>query len=123
VNPRRIPTVTVDELPDDAAILDVREPDEWRAGHVEGSRHVPMNSVPTALQFDPALIAADRPVYVICAMGGRSGQVVAWLVHHGYDAVNIAGGMHAWQDSGRPMVTGDSAAEGGGGNARPPTVL
>jgi rhodanese-related sulfurtransferase len=37
-------------------------------------------------------------------MGGRSAQVTAWLVGNGFDAVNVAGGMHAWEDAGRPMV-------------------
>jgi rhodanese-related sulfurtransferase len=101
----RIPTVTLAELPADAAILDVREPFEWAAGHIDGALHVPMNSIPATVQLQPELIPAHRPTYVVCGMGGRSGQVVAWLVHHGYDAVNVAGGMHAWEDAGRAMVS------------------
>ncbi len=38
-------------------------------------------------------------------MGGRSAQVAAWLNQQGYDAVNVAGGMHAWEDAGRPMIS------------------
>lgn len=114
MNLHQIPTITLDELPADATILDVREPYEWRAGHIAGARHVPMNSVPVTVTHDPDAIPNDRRVYAVCGMGGRSGQVVAWLVHHGYDAVNVAGGMHAWQDAGRPMI-----AE----NGQPPTVL
>ena len=40
--PGDIPTVTVSEVPGSAVVLDVREPDEWTAGHIEGARHVPM---------------------------------------------------------------------------------
>jgi rhodanese-related sulfurtransferase len=105
-----VPTITLDELPADALVLDVREPDEWRAGHIEGAVHVPMNSVPTTVTYEPATIPSDRRVHVMCAMGGRSAQVTAWLVANGFDAVNIAGGMHAWEDTGRPMVAeGDQA--------------
>ncbi|MGH8962054.1 MAG: rhodanese-like domain-containing protein [Jatrophihabitantaceae bacterium] len=99
-----IPTVTLDELPADARILDVREQFEWNEGHIAGAQHVPMNSVPNRVSYEPDLIERDERVYVICAMGARSGQVTAWLVHNGYDAVNVGGGMNAWQDAGRPIV-------------------
>lgn len=100
----QIPTVTLDELPSDARILDVREEFEWNEGHIAGALHVPMNSVPSRVTYEPDLIKPDERVYVVCAMGGRSAQVTAWLVHNGYDAVNVAGGMHAWADAGRPVV-------------------
>jgi rhodanese-related sulfurtransferase len=100
----KVPTVTLDELPADALVLDVREPHEWAAGHIDGAVHVPMNSVPATVAHDPDRIPSDRRVHVVCAMGGRSAQVTAWLVGNGVDAVNVAGGMHAWEDAGRPMV-------------------
>ncbi|MEO6885098.1 MAG: rhodanese-like domain-containing protein [Jatrophihabitantaceae bacterium] len=105
MNPNQIPSITLDGLPEGAHILDVREDFEWAAGHVEGAVHVPMNDVPNRVSYEPDLLANDRTTYVICAMGGRSGQVTAWLVQNGHDAVNVAGGMHAWADSGRPMVS------------------
>ncbi|HEY3737305.1 MAG TPA: rhodanese-like domain-containing protein [Jatrophihabitans sp.] len=98
-----IPAVTLDQLPADARILDVREDDEWAAGHAEGAVHVPMNFVPNRVSYEPDVLG-EGTVYVMCKMGGRSAQVTAWLVQNGYDAVNIAGGMHAWADAGRPMV-------------------
>lgn len=86
-------------------MLDVREPHEWQAGHVAGAVHVPMNSVPNTVQYEPARIPSGARVHVVCAAGGRSAQVTAWLVHQGYDAVNVTGGMHAWAQAGKPMVS------------------
>ncbi|MGI8762101.1 MAG: rhodanese-like domain-containing protein [Jatrophihabitantaceae bacterium] len=114
MNPQQIPTITLDDLPQDATVLDVREPHEWQAGHIDGALHVPMNSVPAAVTNQPELIPAERRVYVVCGMGGRSGQVTAWLVQRGYDAVNLAGGMHAWESAGRPMRSE---------NGQPPVVV
>jgi rhodanese-related sulfurtransferase len=104
-----VPVVTVDQLPTDALILDVREDDEWAAGHVEGALHVPMNLVPNRVSYEPEMFG-DKTVYVMCKMGGRSSQVAAWLNHNGHTAVNIAGGMHAWADSGRAMSSSTGEA-------------
>lgn len=99
-----VPTVRVDDLPDDLpddfVLLDVREDDEWRAGHAPGALHVPLGQVPSRLAEVP-----DGPVHVICRSGGRSGQAVAWLTRNGYDVTNVAGGMHAWVGAGRPVVS------------------
>lgn len=105
MNPLTVPTVTLAELPAGATVLDVREPHEWNAGHIDGAVHVPMNSVPATVVHQPDAIPTEGRLYVMCGMGGRSAQVTAWLVNHGVDAVNIAGGMHAWEDAGRPMVS------------------
>ena len=100
-----IPTVAVDDVEADAYLLDVREDDEWAAGHAPGAKHLPMMEIPTRLGDVPK----DREVVVVCRVGGRSGQVVAYLVQQGYQNVsNLDGGMMRWAASGRPMV-----AEGG----------
>lgn len=104
MNPFDVPTVGIDELPADAFVLDVREPHEWHSGHIESAVHVPMNSVPATVSYEPARIPSDRRVYVVCAMGGRSAHVTAWLRGNGFDAVNVAGGMDAWCGSGRPVA-------------------
>jgi rhodanese-related sulfurtransferase len=109
-NPLAVPTITLADLPVDALVLDVREPHEWAAGHIAGARHIPMNSVPATLTHEPGELTPNTRIYVMCAMGGRSGQVAAWLIRQGYDAVNLAGGMHAWEDSGRPMISDTGAA-------------
>jgi len=100
-----VPTVRVVDLPADLVLLDVREDDEWQAGHAPGALHVPLGQVPARLDEIP-----DGEVHVICRSGGRSGQAVAWLTRNGYDVSNVAGGMHAWVDAGRPLVSETGAA-------------
>lgn len=110
MHPFDVPTVTVDELPADALLLDVREPEEWRHGRIAGALHVPMNSVPNRLAHEPGEITPERTVVVVCKMGGRSAHVAAWLNQNGYDAVNLEGGMLAWATSGRPMEADEGLA-------------
>lgn len=104
-----IPTVTADAVPADGTLLDVREPEEWAAGRAEGALHVPMGEVVARLA-EITERAGDGRLYVVCKVGGRSAQVTAYLAQQGLDAVNVDGGMHAWQASGRGM-TGDLEAE------------
>lgn len=99
--PAQIPAVSVSELPADAVLLDVREADEWAAGHAEGATHIPMGDVPARLDDLPE---AD-PLYVICRSGGRSARVASWLNDNGFDAVNVAEGMGGWETAGKPMVS------------------
>jgi rhodanese-related sulfurtransferase len=105
VNPFQVPTVPVDGLPDGAVLLDVREDDEWAAGHIDGAVHVPMNRVPNTVAYDPAALPPDQPIVVVCKMGARSAAVAAWLNGNGFDARNLDGGMLAWSRAGRPMVS------------------
>jgi rhodanese-related sulfurtransferase len=100
-----VPTVSVDEVPPDAVILDVREDEEWVAGHIDGATHVPMNRVPNMVAYDPQALPSGAPVVVVCRMGGRSAHVTAWLAAHGYEARNLSGGMLAWAQAGRPMAS------------------
>lgn len=94
-----IPEVSIDQVPSDAVLLDVREDDEWAAGHAPGAVHVPMTQLADRLDDLPE----DSPVYVICRSGGRSARVTAYLNQQGWDSVNVAGGMGAWARAGRPM--------------------
>lgn len=99
-----IPTVTVDDVPDplpaDVAVLDVREPEEWVHGHIEGATHLPLMELVGRLDEVP-----DGRVLVVCKIGGRSMQAVDYLVRRGHDAVNLDGGMIEWAGAGRPMVS------------------
>jgi rhodanese-related sulfurtransferase len=99
------PAVRVADLPPDAALLDVREIDEWDAGHAPGARHLPMSELTARI----AELPDDDPVYVVCRSGGRSARVVAYLAGQGYPAVNVDGGMQSWAAQGRELV-----ADGGG---------
>lgn len=94
-------TVPVGDVPEQATILDVREDYEWVAGHVDGALHIPLNELPERLdELDP-----DDDLFVICRTGGRSFRAVHWLNAQGYSAVNVAGGMDMWLESGRPLVS------------------
>ncbi|WP_018221965.1 rhodanese-like domain-containing protein [Salinispora pacifica] len=100
----RVPTVTVTEINDDAYLLDVREDDEWLAGHAPGAHHLPMTQLATRLSEVPD----NREVAVICRSGGRSAQVVTYLLRNGWEQVsNVEGGMGEWAATGRPVVGGD----------------
>jgi rhodanese-related sulfurtransferase len=103
-----LPAVSVPELPDGAVMLDVREPDEWAAGHAPQAVHVPMAQVPQRLDEITAALP-EGPVYVVCRSGGRSARVTAYLAQAGWNAVNVDGGMQAWAGAGRPMETDDGS--------------
>ncbi|MEU0087263.1 rhodanese-like domain-containing protein [Streptomyces sp. NPDC006274] len=100
-----LPSVNVAEVPADGLVLDVRENDEWAAGHVEGALHVPMGDFVARFGEVTEAVADGRRAHVMCRVGGRSAQVTQYLVQQGIDAVNIDGGMLAWEGAGRPMVT------------------
>lgn len=99
-----VPTLTVAHLTDGMRLVDVRETDEWVAGHAPGAQHVPMSELTTRL----AEVPRDRDVVVVCRSGHRSAHVVAYLRHHGWQHVyNLDGGMQDWVASGRPLVAED----------------
>jgi rhodanese-related sulfurtransferase len=100
----QVPSVTAAQVDDGAYLLDVREPDEWAAGHVPGAHHVPMMEVPARM----AEVPTDAEVVVVCRSGGRSGQVTSYLMGNGWDNVrNLDGGMQSWSAAGRDMVSED----------------
>ncbi|MFD5412072.1 rhodanese-like domain-containing protein [Streptomyces nojiriensis] len=100
-----LPSVDATAVPSEGFVLDVREDDEWAAGHVQGALHIPMSDF--VARFGELTEAVDdgRRVYVMCRVGGRSAQVTQYLVRQEIDAVNVDGGMQAWDGAGRPMVT------------------
>lgn len=100
----QVPSVTAADVQDGAYLLDVREPDEWTAGHAPGAHHVPMMEVPARV----AEIPTDVEVVVVCRAGGRSSQVVSYLMGNGWDNVrNLDGGMQSWAAAGREVVSED----------------
>ncbi|MGF1431366.1 rhodanese-like domain-containing protein [Kitasatospora sp. LaBMicrA B282] len=98
---QQIPTVQVEQLPADAVLVDVREQDEWDAGHAAGALHIPIGEFIARIGELPA----DAPLYVVCRVGGRSAQVVQYLVGQEREAFNVDGGMFAWAQAGRPLVS------------------
>lgn len=105
----QLPAVDVATLPPGAFLLDVREDDEWAAGHAEGALHVPMSDFVARFGEVTEVLPDDAPAYVVCKVGGRSAQVTQYLVQQGVNAVNVDGGMLAWESAGRPMVSENGA--------------
>ena len=105
-----ISEASVDELESalqaGAVLIDVRQPDEYEAGHVPGAVLVPLASVPDAL----GLFAPDAPTYVICKTGARSYRACEFLEDQGLEGINVEGGTMAWIISGRTTVAGDKPA-------------
>lgn len=97
----QVPAVTATEVDHDVHLLDVREQEEWDAGHAPGAQHLPMREVPTRLDEVPS----DRDVVVVCRSGARSARVVEFLLGNGWRQVrNLDGGMQDWVAVGRPLV-------------------
>ena len=86
-----------------AALIDVREADEYAQARVPGAVFVPLSEFTARLDDIPS---ADT-LYVICAKGGRSAQAVDYLGRTGVAAVNVAGGTDAWIASGRAVDSGN----------------
>lgn len=82
-----------------AALIDVREDDEFVDAHVAGAHHIPLGEVVERIGEVPT----DGTVYVICARGGRSARAVEHYRSQGIDAVNVAGGTLGWIDAGHPV--------------------
>jgi rhodanese-related sulfurtransferase len=99
-----VPTVEVGNLTDGDFLLDVREDDEWQAGHAAGALHIPISEFMVRYGELTEVAPQDGRVHVICRSGGRSAQVTMYLAQQGIDAVNVNGGMQVWAASGRPVV-------------------
>lgn len=84
-----------------ALLLDVREPEEWRIGHIADAVHVPLGDL------RPSSVPGDRIVVAVCRSGNRSGRAAVALAAAGVDVRNLAGGMKAWADAGLPITTDD----------------
>ena len=100
--------VTTDELAaalasGDVFVLDVRRHEEWVEKRLPGVTLIPMEELGDHIEEMPD----DRPIYVICAVGGRSAHAAEALRRAGYDAINVAGGTNKWVEEGRPFESGE----------------
>ena len=93
--------VAPNAIPEDAHLIDVREQNEWDAGHAANAQHLPASTLMENLDQLPEV---DDPLYIVCRGGGRSFQVSQWLNANGFEAINVAGGMDMWFESGLPIV-------------------
>ncbi|MEV7693662.1 rhodanese-like domain-containing protein [Microbacterium sp. NPDC089189] len=82
----------------DVPLIDVREVEEFAAGHVPGAVNLPMSTIGEQLDTLP-----EGPFDVICQVGGRSARVVQALEARGHDATNVDGGTGAWAEAGFPL--------------------
>lgn len=102
----QIPEIDVEELAGrldgGAALIDVREADEYTEAHVPGATLVPLSELNNRVDEIPA----DRQALIICRSGARSLRACEFLAGTGRDVANVAGGTLAWIDSGRGVVTG-----------------
>ena len=111
-----IPTISPQELHSlrvggqTVDLIDVRTPVEFRELHADLARNVPLDALDPAAIIAARRDAADRPLYVICRLGGRGKQACEKLIAAGCsNVVNVAGGTSAWAEAGLPVVRGKKA--------------
>ena len=92
--------------PDAPLLVDVREPDEYATVRAQGAVLMPLSTFMLRYQQLPK----DRPLLVICAVGGRSAAATAHLLGSGWtDVTNVVGGTLAWERAGLPVRRGQPA--------------
>ena len=106
-----IPVVSIYEASDARALargtlLDVRTPEEYAAGHIDGAVLIPLHVVP----LRTSELRRAETYYVVCESGARSAQATQFLLGQGYDARSVQGGMSAWHTAGLPVASGMASA-------------
>ena len=86
-------------------VLDVRQPDEYREGHIAGAKLIPLGELNQRLKE----LSKDKEIVCVCASGSRSSSATKMLVGAGYNAINMNGGMFTWQRAGLPVKKGSAA--------------
>ncbi len=83
-------------------LLDVRQPEEYRTGHIPGAKLIPLGELPARLKELPK----NQEIIVVCQSGNRSLSATRQLAGSGYNVVNLRGGMIAWSRTGLPVTRG-----------------
>jgi rhodanese-related sulfurtransferase len=96
-----VPQVLSTDVPKDAYLLDVREDDEWTAGHAPQATHIRLGD----LGQRSGDLPKDREIYVVCRSGARSQYASTGLTGAGWKAINVSDGMTGWAVAGLPMVS------------------
>ena len=86
--------VKICEETQDAVLLDVRDPDEYAAGHIPGSVNLPLSQIKSAEDRFPDM---DTPLFIYCLSGARSSRAIAALGEMGYTKLTNLGGIRAWR--------------------------
>jgi rhodanese-related sulfurtransferase len=88
-----------------AVVLDVRQPEEYREGHIAGSKLIPLGELNRRINELPK----NKEIICVCASGSRSQSATKFLVGAGFDAFNMNGGMYMWQRAKLPVKKGNTA--------------
>jgi rhodanese-related sulfurtransferase len=99
---RIVPSIAAEALSssEPPVVIDVRTPQEWRTGHIEGSRNLPLSRLAGQMGDVPA----GRPLLVHCAGGYRSSIAASLLRRQGFrNLTELAGGLGAWEAAGLPI--------------------
>jgi rhodanese-related sulfurtransferase len=105
-NPNQVPEIAAVDAQSGSSehvLLDVREADEWTAGHAPGAYWIPLGELERARTEIPF----NRQVVCVCRSGGRSGKAAEAMIGWGFEASNLVGGMQAWAAAGLPVVRDD----------------
>ena len=106
-----MPSISAEELGEklkntkQVVVLDVRQPEEYREGHIAGSRSIPLGE----LNKRAGELPKDREIICVCASGSRSRSATKLLVGAGYNAFDMQGGMFMWQRAKLPVKKGSTA--------------
>ena len=92
---------------DEVQVVDCREPYEWHAGRIEGSIHLPLNSI---LAGSTGPLDPSKTTVVVCRSGNRSELATLMLQARGFEAYNLAQGLEEWAAEGLPLATPDGRA-------------
>lgn len=86
-------------------LIDVRETEEYLMGHIPGALHISRGMLEFKMSADPALEARDNKIVLYCKTSGRAALCASALHEMGYvNVLSLAGGMDAWQNSGKPVA-------------------
>ncbi len=100
-----VPSISAEELNEKLKfgkhplVLDVRQPEEFRTGHISGAKLMPLNELPRKMSELPK----GREIVCICASGSRSSSAAKTLAKEGFTVFNVQGGMLAWRRAKLPM--------------------
>ena len=92
---------------DEVQVVDCREPYEWQAGRIEGSIHIPLNTI---LAGATGQLDAEKTTVVVCRSGNRSELASLMLQARGFTTHNLERGLEEWHAEGLPLVTDDGSA-------------
>ena len=86
-------------------VIDVRQPEEYQAGHIGGAKLIPLGTINERLKELPK----DKEIVCVCATGSRSRSAAKKLIKAGYTVLDMSGGMMNWQKAGLPVKKGNAA--------------